>query len=221
MSFDAIRLFLTYAAEHDYELNTVDVRTAYLNAELEPGLDLWMKQPRGFEQSGPNGEPMVCKLNKAIYGLKQGARRWILTLKAGLKRMGLKCSESDQGVFVIRRGEAELIMLTYVDDIMMADNCETLRRDIMSGIQAKWETTDMTELEWCLGIKIETDPSKHMIYMSQSLYIKDTVKKFFPEGLAAGVRPTTPCADDIIKLTKGDPDSALMAERSDAEVSHE
>ena len=69
---------------------------------------------------------MVCKLNKAIYGLKQGARRWILTLKAGLKRMGLKCSESDQGVFVIRRGEAELIMLTYVDDIMMADNCETL-----------------------------------------------------------------------------------------------
>ena len=37
VSFDAIRLTLAYAAEQNYELHTIDVRTAYLNAELEEG----------------------------------------------------------------------------------------------------------------------------------------------------------------------------------------
>ena len=154
---------------------------------------------------------MVCKLNKAIYGLKQGARRWILTLKAGLKRMGLKCSESDQGVFVIRRGEAELIMLTYVDDIMMADNCETLRRDIMDGIQAKWETTDMTELEWCLGIKIERDRKRRQVTMDQSLYIRDMETKF-GHLVDNRARACTPCGEAIKHLEKGAADSKETSE---------
>ena len=211
VSFDAIRLVLAYAAEHDFELHTVDVRTAYLNATLEDGLDIWMKQPKGFEQVGPNGEAMVCRLNKAIYGLKQGARRWIATLKQGLKDMGLKCSESDQGVFVITKGKAKLVMLTYVDDLIIANNSTELRKEVMAGVHARWETTDITELEWCLGIKVERDRAQRVTTMNQTLYINDTVTKFSGDGVKSGARTCTPCGEAIKDLEKGAPDSEETA----------
>ena len=82
VSFDSIRLALAHIAACEYNLHTVDVRTAYLNATLEDGLDLWMKQPRGFEVCDSSGKPMVCKLVKSIYGLKQSGRNWSATLLA-------------------------------------------------------------------------------------------------------------------------------------------
>ena len=212
VSFDSIRLVLAYAAGQDYDLHTADVRTAYLNAELEDDLDIWMRQPKGFEQTGDHGELLICKLVKAIYGLKQGARRWIATLKKGLKEMGFICSESDPGVFTINRDGERMILLTYVDDLIMADNSENLRKDVMTMVHAKWETTDITELEWCLGIKLERNRAKRTIAMSQALYIKDTAARFEENALRTGIRTNTPCGDAIKSLEKGAPDSKETSE---------
>ena len=56
----------------------MDVDTAFLNSEISE--EIYIRQPQGFEQRGPNGEELVCKLNKSIYGLKQAARDWNDTL---------------------------------------------------------------------------------------------------------------------------------------------
>ncbi|KAI5311322.1 hypothetical protein L3X38_000280 [Prunus dulcis] len=45
----------------------MDVKTAFMNGELEE--ENFMRQPEGFAKEG--NEHMVCKLGKAIYGLKQ------------------------------------------------------------------------------------------------------------------------------------------------------
>ena len=83
-----------------------------------------------------------------------------MTLRSELRRIGFKCSESDPaGVFTISKGSARLILLAYVDDLIIADNDAELRKEVMSNIHAKWETTDITELEWCLGTKIERELS--------------------------------------------------------------
>ena len=49
VSFNTIRVALTIAAEEDYSMRTLDIKTAYLNALLEEEADLWMKQPQGYE----------------------------------------------------------------------------------------------------------------------------------------------------------------------------
>jgi ATP-binding cassette subfamily B (MDR/TAP) protein 1 len=60
-----LRTLLSLVATKDLELKQVDVKTAFLNGVLEE--EIYMVQPPGFEEGGKN---VVCKLEKALYGLK-------------------------------------------------------------------------------------------------------------------------------------------------------
>lgn len=71
---DSLRIILTLVAHFDLELQQMDVKTAFLNGDLED--EVYMKQPKGFHSH--DGEHLVCKLNKSIYDLKQASHQWYL-----------------------------------------------------------------------------------------------------------------------------------------------
>ena len=56
-------------AYFDLELQQMDVKTNLLNEDIKE--EVYMKQPKGF--SSTDGEHLVCKLKKSIYGLKQAS----------------------------------------------------------------------------------------------------------------------------------------------------
>ncbi|GKA44265.1 retrotransposon protein, putative, ty1-copia subclass [Tanacetum coccineum] len=62
----SIRIMLGIAAFHDYEIWQMDVKIAFLNRKMTE--DVFMAQPEGFENA--EYPKRVCKLQKAIYGLK-------------------------------------------------------------------------------------------------------------------------------------------------------
>ena len=66
----SIRILLAIAAYFDYEIWQMDVKTAFLNGNLNE--DVYMIQPEGFVN--PKDARKVCKLQKAIYVLKQASR---------------------------------------------------------------------------------------------------------------------------------------------------
>ena len=72
------RLFLAMCAAVGLALTGADVSTAYLHAPLRDFV-VWMRQPRGFVETF-NGAPALCRLRMAIYGLKQSAREWAITV---------------------------------------------------------------------------------------------------------------------------------------------
>ena len=57
----------------------MDIKTAYLNADIEE--EIFMQQPEGFRKFDKQGNPLICKLRKSLYGLKQCGRNWYLTIK--------------------------------------------------------------------------------------------------------------------------------------------
>ena len=78
-----IRVILTLAITHKWPLQQLDVNNAFLNGLLEE--EVYMTQPPGFESSDKS---LVCKLNKAIYGLKQAPKAWFERLKVTLLKFG-------------------------------------------------------------------------------------------------------------------------------------
>jgi hypothetical protein len=61
-----IHILLSLATSHGLLVHQIDVRTTFLNGELEE--EIYMTQPDGFVVKGQ--EDNVCKLLKSLYGLK-------------------------------------------------------------------------------------------------------------------------------------------------------
>ncbi|XP_022899289.1 uncharacterized protein LOC111412586 [Olea europaea var. sylvestris] len=67
--FTSIRLLLAIVARLDLELHQMDMKTAFLNGELDE--KIYIQQPVDFIKTSQ--ENKVCKLNRSIYGLKQSS----------------------------------------------------------------------------------------------------------------------------------------------------
>jgi hypothetical protein len=72
---------MALVAHYDLELHQMDVKTTFLNGDLEE--NVYMAQPKGFAIKGK--ENMGCRLKKSIYGLKQASRQWYLKFDRTIK----------------------------------------------------------------------------------------------------------------------------------------
>ena len=72
--FASVRLILAIVANLNLELYQMDIKTAFLNGELNE--EIYMDQPVGFVAKGQ--ERKVYKLKRSIFGLKQSSRQWYL-----------------------------------------------------------------------------------------------------------------------------------------------
>ncbi|GJW78662.1 retrovirus-related pol polyprotein from transposon TNT 1-94 [Tanacetum coccineum] len=75
---EAIRIFLAFAIYMNFKVYQMDVKSAFLNGKLKE--NVYVKQPPGFESS--EFPDYVCKLDKALYRLKQAPRAWYETLSS-------------------------------------------------------------------------------------------------------------------------------------------
>ena len=71
-----VHVILANAAHQDWEIDHVDVKSAYLNSQLEEVI--YMKPLRGVLKPGKEGK--VLRLLKGLYGLKQAGRGWYLKM---------------------------------------------------------------------------------------------------------------------------------------------
>jgi hypothetical protein len=82
--FKSVQILLAIAAFHDYEIWQMDVKTAFLNGNIDE--ELYMMQPEGFVN--PKDADKVCKLQHSIYGLKQASQSWNLRFDQVIKSFG-------------------------------------------------------------------------------------------------------------------------------------
>ena len=76
--FETIRV-LALATMHDWEIQQMDVKGAYLNGILKE--EVYMAQPEGYE----DGSNKICHLLKTLYGLKQSGHEWNIELNSQFK----------------------------------------------------------------------------------------------------------------------------------------
>ncbi|GKB58909.1 retrovirus-related pol polyprotein from transposon TNT 1-94 [Tanacetum coccineum] len=111
----SIRMIIAIAALRNLEIHQMDVKTAFLNGDLEE--EIYMNQPEGFIAPGQEGK--VCRLVKSLYGLKQAPKQW--HQKFDMKDMGL--ADVILGIKIIRTHNGLVLSQAhYVDKILNTHN---------------------------------------------------------------------------------------------------
>ena len=73
-SNDSFRIIMTLVAHYDLELYQMDIKTAFLNGNIDE--IIYMVQLENFESN--DSKKLVCKLKRSIYGLKQTSQTMVL-----------------------------------------------------------------------------------------------------------------------------------------------
>jgi hypothetical protein len=159
-----------------WHVRQLDVDTAYLNADLD--VDLYITQPKGFESSDADskGELLVCKLHKAIYGLKQAGLAWYNHLSKLLVNMGFRRSSSDTCLFTSGADCTTILVATYVDDIIVASRSLNDIINFENIIATRLRVKLIGAAKYLLGWKISEHDGDTVI--SQGAYVSRILEKF-------------------------------------------
>ena len=193
-----IRVVFAIAAARDYNLTSIDVQQAYLQATLTE--TLYMRMPPGLPSRAPDGTPLLVQLKKSLYGLKQAGRAWWLLLTSFLTNWGFTQSTVDVCLYTYQSGSSILWLLVWVDDTIIVDNDVGLRERFVADLGRRFPVEDKRDLSWILGVKVCRDRKRRTLSMSQELYVNDLVTRHASliDGLTK--RFDSPC-DASVELT--------------------
>ena len=154
------------AAIKGWPLHQLDVNNAFLHGDLDE--EVYMSLPQGFHNkgdcsvdgsvaasvAGSGSRPLVCKLRKSLYGLKQASRQWHAKLSATISELGFVQSKSDYALFVHLKGSSFTTLLVYVDDILINGNDTQCVTNLEKLLDTKFGIKDQGVLKYFLGLEV-------------------------------------------------------------------
>ncbi|CAI7825491.1 unnamed protein product [Closterium sp. NIES-54] len=148
-----LRVLLHVAAQHDYELHSLDFSTAFLQGSLHE--EIWLRHPPGFTGSFPAGTQTT------------------------IAALGFAPSTADPSLFLRTDTSLPLLyILVYVDDLVFATADTVALSLVKSELQKKHTCTDLGELPNYLGLQITRDRARRTITPTKSHMVHQVLQRF-------------------------------------------
>jgi hypothetical protein len=184
-----MRVLLFVAASYGLIVHQMNVKTAFLNGELEE--EIYIDQPDGFVVKGE--ERKVCKLLKSLYGLKQALKQWYEKFDRTLTSIGFVVNEDDKCVYYRYGGGEGVILCLYVEDILIFGTNMKVIHEVKSFLSKSFHMKDLGQADVILNIKLIKKESG--ITLSQSHYVEKILSCF---GFIDGKFSPTPYDPSVI-----------------------
>lgn len=210
----SLRMLLALAAHFDWEIEQLDVVTAFLNPPIDE--NVYMEIPSGIKlgttQNVPPPSTHVVKLRKALYGLKQAPRLWYQHIDRFLQSIGFTRSTADPNVY-IQNGDSSnphdrVILLLYVDDLLLFGSSPRRIQQIKELLKQQYQMSDLGPAQQFLGLQIQRNRSTHTITLHQQQYIRQVLERFnyldcFPKQtpLAVGCNLQPSCSSNALPVS--------------------
>ena len=184
----------------------MDVKIAFLNGVLEE--EIYMECPEGLEEMIPQG--MVCRLVKAIYGLRQSPHTSYQKIHDFFLAHGFIRSTQDYSLYV--HYERRVLVLVYVDDLVLAAAEVEQIEWIKAALTNTFEMSDLGELTTYLGLDISQNRSQRLLTLDQMKYIDKILNRHGMQDARPSLTPLDPNTRLVSnsKVTTADPKSQLL-----------
>jgi len=175
---------IVLAAQQQWHMTSVDVKTAFLYGELDE--ELFMEQPEGFAIK--DQEHKVFCLKCALYGLKQAALQWWKVLDKSMECLGFRCTKSDSRIFILTSSSGPcVIVIVYINDaiFMGPDHHFTNRKKAQ--FMKEWDCRDLGDTKEFLQMRIHCQGK--LISLEQKDYLRTVLECFNMHNARAAPTP--------------------------------
>lgn len=169
------RSALAIINKYNLDAYQLDVKTAFLNGILEE--EIYMEIPEGLECSENVRNTKVCKLEKALYGLKISPKIWNKRFTEGAKKLGLENDVHEPCLFTWRKEGKFIFLILYVDDILIAGNDSKKLEEIKRELKTIFKMTELGEPSSFLRVNIKRNRETGETILSQENYIEQILEK--------------------------------------------
>uniref|UniRef100_A0A2N9G595 Integrase catalytic domain-containing protein n=1 Tax=Fagus sylvatica TaxID=28930 RepID=A0A2N9G595_FAGSY len=191
-----VRLILSLAVSHNWPLQQLDVKNAFLHGTLKE--EVYMAQPQGYvDSSHPH---YVCKLHKSIYGLKQAPRAWFESFTTQLLHLGFIASTADSSLFIYHHHTVIAYLLLYVDDIVLTSNSTSFLDGLILQLRKVFDIKDLGPLHYFLGLQVSR--TTDTLHVTQTKYASDLLVKHQMVASKPAKTPSSP--NTRLSLHEGD-----------------
>ncbi|POM67185.1 Integrase catalytic core protein [Phytophthora palmivora] len=190
-NMNSIRVVLAVCVAFDYIMEQLEA-DAFLNSGLSD--IVYMQIPHGVKIA----KGMVCKLLKAIYGLKQAASAWNKTIHRLFLQNGFKSCGADQCVYVKRTKDGFVYVCLYVDDMIIAAKTVGEISEVKDTLNNAFKMKELGTAKFILGMEIDHDRNASTLMIKQTRYIDDVAERF---GQKNAKPVDNPCSSNL-KLSK-------------------
>ncbi|GJV65024.1 retrovirus-related pol polyprotein from transposon TNT 1-94 [Tanacetum coccineum] len=166
---EAIR---AYAAHKSFIVFQMDMKTAFLHGTLKE--DVYVCQPEGFIDA--DNPSHIYKLKKALYGLNQAPRAWYNDLSKFLLQNHFLKGTIDPTLFIRCFDDDILVVQVYVDDIIFGSTNPRYSQLFSGFMKSCFEMSMTREMTFFLSLQVIQSP--HGIFISQSNYVLEILKKY-------------------------------------------
>ena len=184
---ETVKVCLAIAATEDMELESVDIKTAFLNSPLKNDEVIYMRRPLGLTDQHM---PAIVKLKKCIYGMKQASAYFHSHSDAVLKSFGCVPTPEDDCCYTLEYMGKKAIINKHVDDFGIMSTSREILTYVKSKLAEVYEITVNEDMKYYLGYNIKRDRAHKKIFLDQSAYIDEIANKFSIP--ADGSFPSTP-----------------------------
>jgi len=165
--YDSARLLLAITAAKNFELRQFDISIAFLSGDI--GETIYMEQSKGYvDREHPE---YICRLQRAIYGLKQELIQFSKKLCGTLEDIDLISTHSDRCVFTGRVGGNIVYMALYVYDAILASPSKLSIELVIAALIRTFELK-VGDATTFVGIEIIRDEETGVIRLSQANYVR-------------------------------------------------
>lgn len=169
-------ILLHLGAVLDWDIQQVNVKTAFLYGILPDNEVQYMTQPHGFEE--PKKEDHIWMLQQGLYRMKQAGQIWNRTLHNSMEGWGFKQLMSKPCIYYCKSNTGTVITGVHVDDFLsIADSPEENIR-FKEQMKTVWTISDLGEPKLVVGIAIERRREEKSIYLSQTALIDKIIITF-------------------------------------------
>ena len=202
LRYSSARALFAYAAAFNCGVRSFDLVAAYLQGEFIDGEVVYCSTPPGYPSFDDEGEPMVARIEKPIYGIQQAGRRLQRRFFAWLKARGFKSlDDSDPCIWKLEADGGEILTLgVYVDNLQIVHSAKLdsagrgpegcAYNDFVDALAADWEVLDEGPMDDLLGIEVRRN-ANGSITLHQQRYIEKVVARFLPDGPSPRIQGNT------------------------------